>query len=741
MKTPIQKLLAIGQHPEDSEEDRLKKSGFIVVALLAIGSTIVWGLFSLINGLVIPFLVITSGSLLWSINIAVFSFSKKFNVFANIQLTLLLIIGFATQTSMGGFIPSGATIMWAMIGPAGALIFQGIRRALFWFAGYVALVLVAYFIDDYLPAFIDHNVSNDFILTMFALNTIGIATLIFMSQSFFVRKINELNRHIEDKNVELQKQSEQLREMDEVKSRFFANISHEFRTPLTLILGLINKLKAQPNKVPEVKDTDNIKRNASRLLQLINQLLDLSKLESGGMKLQVTKSDIALFAKNITAQFESMSAQKNVKLLFNGIEVSQSSSLDQIELYFDHEKLQKILTNLLSNAMKFTPRHGGVSVEVEKTKSKDEHSELALIKVINSGEEIPSDKLPLVFDRFFQVDAASNRKHEGTGIGLALVKELVELHHGEVSVESKMKKTTFTIRLPINTDYLSDDEMLNASPVEITMEPIVESFEIEEEQNINHGKDRPSQLEILVVEDNTDLRIFIKGILQQDYKIIEAVDGIDGFEKAESSIPDLIVSDVMMPRMNGFELCKKLKTNEKTNHIPVILLTAKATRENKLEGLETGADDYLVKPFDEVELKVRIKNLIAIREKLQKKYQQESYIKPIAARVTSVQQQFLEKIKTIVEEHIDNDQFNVEDLGDKMFMSRSQIHRKLKALTNQSATQFIRNYRLHRAADLIKQDSGNITEIAYQVGFSSQTYFSKCFQELFKCSPSEYKDN
>jgi len=739
MKTPIQKLLSIGQLPEDSEEDRLRKSGFIVVALLAIGSTIVWGLFSLINGLVIPFFVITSGSLLWSINIVIFSFNKKFNVFANIQLTLLLIIGFATQISMGGFIPSGATIMWAMIGPAGALIFQGIRRALFWFAGYVALVLVAYFIDDYLPAYIDHNVSNDFILTIFALNTIGIATLIFMSQSFFVRKINELNRHIEDKNVELQKQSEQLREMDEVKSRFFANISHEFRTPLTLILGLINKLKAQPNKLPEVKDTDTIERNASRLLQLINQLLDLSKLESGGMKLQVTKSDIALFTKNITAQFESMSDQKNVKLLFNGIEVNQSSSLDQIELYFDHEKLQKILTNLLSNAMKFTPRYGGVSVEIEKTKSKDEQSELVSIKVINSGEDIPSDKLPLIFDRFFQVDAASNRKHEGTGIGLTLVKELVELHHGEVSVESKMKKTTFTVRLPINTEYLSDDEMLNASPVEISMEPMVESFKIEEEQSINPGKDRPSQLEILVAEDNTDLRIFIKGILQQDYKVIEAVDGIDGFEKAESSIPDLIVSDVMMPKMNGYELCSQLKSNEKTNHIPVIMLTAKASQNNKLEGLETGADDYLTKPFDEKELKVRIKNLITIREKLQKKYQQESYIKPTTTKVTSVQQQFLEKIKTIVEEHIDNDQFNVEDLGDKMSMSRSQIHRKLKALTNQSATQFIRNYRLHRAAELLKLESGNITEIAYQVGFSSQTYFSKCFQELFNISPSEYK--
>jgi DNA-binding response OmpR family regulator len=307
------------------------------------------------------------------------------------------------------------------------------------------------------------------------------------------------------------------------------------------------------------------------------------------------------------------------------------------------------------------------------------------------------------------------------------------------------------VKLPINSGYLSEDEIVEAGleneDKDLEMEvgsqrsqvgKMVEDRSFKKEGSGNGIKGERG-LEVLIVEDNNDLRSFIRNILNQDYKVIEAVDGIDGFEQAEAAIPDLIVSDVMMPRMDGYDLCKKLKTNEKTNHIPVILLTAKAARENKLEGLETGADDYLVKPFDEEELKVRIKNLISIREKLQLKFQGEISLKPKEIKAPSVQQKFLDELKEIIEENIDNEQFGMEDLQKGIGMSRSQIHRKLKALTAQSATTFIRNYRLHRAVDLLNQDAGNITEIAYQVGFNSQTYFSSCFQELFGCSPSEFK--
>jgi DNA-binding response OmpR family regulator len=262
-----------------------------------------------------------------------------------------------------------------------------------------------------------------------------------------------------------------------------------------------------------------------------------------------------------------------------------------------------------------------------------------------------------------------------------------------------------------------------------------------ESENLVDGRNTgdKDRLDIVVVEDNHDLRNMIRDILQNEYLVNEAVDGLDGMEKAESIIPDLIISDVMMPGMNGFDLCKGLKTNIKTNHIPVILLTAKASRENKLEGLETGADDYLVKPFDEEELRVRIRNLITTRKNLQNKFQAESLLKPDETKAVSVQQKFLHDLKKVIEANLDNDQFGVDELGREMAMSRSQVHRKLKALTDQSATTFIRNYRLHRAADLLKQDAGNVTEIAFLAGFNSQTYFSSSFQELFHCTPSEFR--
>ena len=400
--------------------------------------------------------------------------------------------------------------------------------------------------------------------------------------------------------------------------------------------------------------------------------------------------------------------------------------------------MREIITNLISNAVKFTPINGQINIDVYS-----QNDEL-VIKISNSGDKIPENKLQRIFDRFYQVDTAATRQYEGTGIGLALVKELIELHHGTVKVKSTSKETEFTLNLPLkDSAYENEEKVIHIQRQESPNLEIVSEIEIKTEPDIknNNVKESLEQLEILVVEDNEDIRNYITDILSAHYKVIQAVDGLDGLKKAEEYIPDLIVSDVMMPNMDGYELCSHLKTNEKTNHIPVIILTAKASQQNKLDGLELGADDYLIKPFDEKELIIRIKNLIEIRKKLQKKYLQRSILKPNISKVTSIQQKFIEGIKTIVEENIENSQFSVDDLGEAIAMSRSQVHRKLKALTDQSATKFIRNYRLHRAAELIKLDAGNITEIAYQVGFSSQTYFSSSFQELFHVSPSEYKMN
>lgn len=748
MKSILQKFASLGHHPTDSDDVKLKKSSLLVMSGPFMLAGLGWGLLYFANGLEIPGAIPFCYGILSLGSILIFSFTKKYKVFRNSQLLLILILPFALQISLGGFIPSSAVMYWAIIAPAGAMFLDSVKKSVYWFVAYILLVIVAYLINDLLPDYVNWNLSGSFINVLFMMNIIGVSSIVFAIMFYFVGKITDLNTEIELKKNVLESQAVKLKEMDKIKSRFFANISHEFRTPLTLILGLANKQITKPNSPPDPGDSDTIKRNSQRLLQLINQLLDLSKIESSEMKMEASKSNIVKFVENLSSQFESLAFVNKITITFNGQGINAQQLHQSIELFFDREKVQKILTNLLSNALKFTPAEGKIAVEVKEEKNSGEEAlGMVSIKVSNTGEGIPKDKIAYVFDRFFQVDSANNRQYEGTGIGLALVKELVQIHHGKVSVESNLGVTSFTVKLPLDEGYLKEDEKVTSIPADFTTEEKMETMvnEISTHSRVEGGSvitsasEAIDQLEILIVEDNHDLRSFVSNILQHDYKIIEAVDGIDGVEKAVATIPDLIISDVMMPRMDGFELCKKLKANEKTNHIPLILLTAKAAREHKLEGLETGADDYLVKPFDEAELLIRIKNLIAIRQKLQRKYLGESWQKPKVVTVISVHQKFIEALKNVIEKNIDNDLFGVEDLGKEMAMSRSQIHRKLKALTDLSATTFIRNYRLHRAADLLKQGAGNITEIGYQVGFSSQTYFSSSFHELFGCSPTEYQ--
>ena len=743
MKFLFQNFISLGHNPDDTEEEKLRKSTLLIMTGPFALVGFAWGLLYFANELMVPGSIPFGYGILTMANIIVLSFSRNYKLFCNLQLFLILILPFALQISLGGFVQSSAVMYWAIIAPAGAMFFDSVKRAPYWFAAYIFLVCIAYLMNDLLPGYVYWNLSDRFINALFLMNIVGVSSLVFTILYYFVRKITELNADIEMKNLALKEQSEKLKEMDTIKSRFFANISHEFRTPLTLILGLANRQITKQKASPEdQKDGIMMKRNAQRLLQLINQLLDLSKLESNELKLATSKSDMVVFTREMTLQFESLASAKKIKVTFNGRDITEQQSDQPIDLFFDHEKLQKILTNLLSNAVKFTKEAGKIAVEV-KAKNSVTKTDVVMIKVSNTGDGIPKENLPHVFDRFYQVDSATNREYEGTGIGLALVKELVELHRGNVSVQSNLGVTSFEVQLPLNEDYLTEEEKVDPKQTDSVIQPLTNTGSnisttviIDEEAPdlINEGK-----LIVLIVEDNQDLRSFIKEILQNDYKVIEAIDGFDGFEKAESFIPDLIVSDVMMPRMDGYDLCKQLKSDEKTNHIPIILLTAKAGRESKLEGLELGADDYLVKPFDEEELSIRIRNLIAIREKLQTKYRHESGLKPNEVKVTSVHQKFLEDLKEVIEKNIDNELFSVNDLGKEMAMSRSQIHRKLKALTNQPATTFIRNYRLHRAADLLGQHAGNVTEIAYQVGFNSQTYFSSCFHELFGCSPSDFK--
>jgi signal transduction histidine kinase/ligand-binding sensor domain-containing protein/DNA-binding response OmpR family regulator len=543
-------------------------------------------------------------------------------------------------------------------------------------------------------------------------------------------------------------QTEKLEELDKMKSRFFANISHEFRTPLTLILGPLQSMISKATGKGLKKDLLIMDRNARHLHNLINQLLNLSKLDAGKMKLQARQENIVSLARLFVQSFESYATQRKIHLGF-------ISGFDEIIVYVDREKIEKILNNLLSNAFKFTREGGNIEVGVNSLQSADGSQQSAVcsrqcveIKVSDTGAGIPRERVKHLFDRFYQADDSYATDQEGSGIGLALTKELVELHSGKITVESIVGKgTTFTVLLPIGNSHLKTDEILEkqsfvAEGVNLNLTASFKPYE--EQKQIHEGLPintlHASSPIVLLVEDNTDLRLYIRGFLDQDYNVIEAEDGKVGLAKAIDIVPDLIISDVMMPNMDGYQLCNKVKVDERTSHIPIILLTARASMESKIEGFETGADDFITKPFEPQELQVRVKNLIEQRNKLKERYKKEMGMEetvPITVLPT-INQQFLDKAKNIVNQNMDESDFSVEDFAKEIGMSRVQLHRKLRALIDQSSSEFIRSQRLEHAAVLLLQGKGNISEIAYDTGFNSPTYFTSSFSKQFGMSPSEY---
>ena len=539
------------------------------------------------------------------------------------------------------------------------------------------------------------------------------------------------------KNLQLQretfqkiKETEKLQELDRIKTNFFTNISHEFRTPLTLIIGPLEKLMNENRDENLNSQYKLIHKNADNLLKLINQLLDLSSIDAGKMKLNIAKVDAVTFIKGIVASFRPLANIKNIKLEF-------SSNLEQLDTYFDKDKFEKIISNLLSNAVKFTNGNGEICVSISI-----DNNEVTEIIVEDNGIGIPASDLQNIFNRFSKVE--NSNVVGGTGIGLALVKELVELHKGTISVESELNKgSRFRINLPLKIEYYK-----NTSFDSVSEKLDAEQFEeISSDQAINTGIEK-SDIDIeeasdnvpivLIVEDEDDIRNFIRENLSKEYKIIESGNGKDGLKKSIEHIPDLIVSDIIMPEMNGIDFCKNIKADERTSHIPVILLTAKSAVENKLEGLETGADDYLTKPFNITELQVRAGNLIEQRRKLRERFRREILLEPKDIAVTSADERFLFRVSDIIEKHLADYNFTVDNFAREIGMSRMQLHRKMNAVTGQAASDFVRNFRLKRAAKLLEGKHGNIGEIAYDVGFNNPSYFSECFKRLFGLLPSEY---
>jgi len=623
--------------------------------------------------------------------------------------------------------------------------------------------------------------------TWWAYSIVGIVFLtIFLSARHYELRRQELKLKLELKDV----QAEKLQEIDKMKSRFFANISHEFRTPLTLILGPVEDMMA---KFPEKKSQQElslVRRNAQRLLRLINQLLDLSKIESNKLKLQVAAGNFIGFLKNNVMFFESMAQSRGVDLQFKVESCTGFDSTQHFqEQYFDHDKIEKIFSNLLFNAFKYTAEGDSVSVtatlikacrmqladadsgyeyeirspaceahrislSANRCQSTTDDVSGVLITVKDTGLGIPADSLSNIFDRFYQATEESEASNyssgttESSGIGLALVKELVDLHHGMIKVESeKNQGTTFTICLPLGKAHFQEDGIIGTAFGEayrdtrlVAEMPLTEAVSPSLHSPVDDGsKGSVNDIFVLLIEDSSDMRGYIRENLESDYKVIEAEDGEQGVNCAFDTIPDLIICDVMMPKMNGFQVCQRLKTDERTSHIPIILLTAKAEAENKIAGLETGADDYLFKPFYAKELRVRMQNLIELRRKLRLRFSNITIVKPAELDITSVDKKFLQRLLDIVESHLSDETFGVEELCKEIGMSSPSLWRKIQGLFNKNPNQFIRSIRLQHAQQMLEENAGNIAEISLAVGFSNPSYFARCFQEQFGKSPSHFK--
>ena len=537
--------------------------------------------------------------------------------------------------------------------------------------------------------------------------------------------------------------AKRLQELDEFKTRLNTNITHEFRTPLTVILGITDQLGELKNnsKIPSkekgqlVKGFDLIERNGNKLLRLINQLLDLSKLDAKNLKPNYEPREVVSLIQYLGESFESLATQKGVRL-------SVYSEVDELNMLVDEMKLQQIIFNLLSNAIKFTPENGKVILHLAQIEN-----ELQL-KIKDTGEGIAEATLPHIFDRFYQVDNPMSRKGEGTGIGLALVKELVELMDGTITVKSELGKgTAFKVLLPIQEvgDFIPTLTKLSAvdlSKKRTDKIGLNEAIDLEEAYGSVSKVVEDSQPYLLLVEDNPDVVFYIQSLLEPFYNIIIANDGQAGIDQALEHIPDLIISDVMMPKKDGFELVATLKQDERTSHIPIILLTAKATKQDKLEGLKFGADAYLMKPFDKEELFVRLENLLEVRRGLQVKYSSGANLEIVQPPPLpqSLEDVFLGKVNSILEKNYTDSSFKIQDLAQALDLNYHQFNRKLKALTNQTPTHFIRSFRLQKGKILLQAENDlNVSEVAYGVGFESANYFSRAFSEEFGKSPNEVK--
>lgn len=539
--------------------------------------------------------------------------------------------------------------------------------------------------------------------------------------------INKQKRIVEEQRDQLVELSKKLEEATYAKLLFFTNVSHEFRTPLTLISGPLDTLMVDDELKNNQRRLLNLAhRNVKILLKLVDQIIDFRKHEMGRLQLKLQTGDLLQVIESWNESIEELAKKNHIRLTFD--------SMDDVSytMPFDLEKLESIYLNLLSNALKFTPFGGHIEINLA-------HEEVngllyVTISVTNSGKGISKEVLDRIFDRYYQIESGAG----GSGIGLAIVKAFAELHNGFVKVVSTDTSTTFKVSLPFEQEYnesLEEDRLVLKEKSLISDLSIVGKGPFINEED---SKDRPK---ILVIDDNPEICSYVRLIFEEHFLVLEAENGLLGYKLAMKHVPDLIISDVMMPEMDGVELCRKLKSEISTSHIPIILLTACSLDEQRVEGLESGADDYISKPFNVKILEVRVQNLIDNRKRLKEIYSSDFFSIAASPELENdMDKSFVKKFRQLLHDNYTESELNVEELGREMGLSRSQLYRKIKALTNYSPNELLRMVRLQKSLELINTSELSVSEIAYRVGFTSPSYFAKCFKDYYDKSPTDYQN-
>lgn len=651
---------------------------------------------------------------LYLIGFPIYRRVKRFDLVINIIFTLFIIIMFLVLLQIGGF-PSSLGFVFVGLNCAMASVLTGnIRWTIGMFSLYILTIILVGLLQPYL-------VTPDFITpafnrfgTIFSITWIGACTLLLVMLFMMDQRRME------------KAEANRLKKLNEAKTLLYTNVSHEFRTPLTVINGIADQMEQHPERWQKT-GPGKIKDQSQLLLRLVNQMLDISKIEAESMLLEPVHGDIRKYVQYVARSFHSLAE-------VNGIQLKVSANNGHLYTDYDPEKLMHILANLLSNAIKFTPPGGQVQVEV--TGTTENRKKMVRIHVSDTGRGIPPEEMDRIFDRFYQVPD-QDEQTPGTGLGLALTRELVRLMKGDIRVKSQVGSgSEFVVTLPVtkNARIEKDDGISRVHAGSIQSVVSVQ----------RRGKDREIQPEaspgkpiLLIVEDNREVKEYLVTILEGEYMIELASDGQEGLDKAQRIIPDIILTDVMMPRMDGFEMLKVLREDIRTDHIPVVVLTARGDYESKLSGLEIGADHYLVKPFSEKELLLKLNNLLESRRKMQQKLGFLPQLPEQDYKKYRQEIQFVAKINTLLEENLAEEDFGISELCSLLNMSRPQLYRKFTALTDRPIGKYIRSYRLHKAKTMIESMGRNVTEAAIESGFKNLSHFSTIFKEEFGYSPSE----